>query len=127
MIMAVLPTKIFTQPDDEWFKSITTIPTYNSNSVMTKDYAIKGEMLTVQKPYSDLDYFELENKCGIKTPDVIKSQLLNLLVNELYNKNFISFVMIQDPTTLNRCFRARIFVTPDSQTRIVKELLDKKN
>lgn len=137
--MAILQTT-FQQPDDEWFKSVnggtlphhsvvanaTPIPTYDNSSVITKDYAIKGEMLTVQKVYRDLDYFELENAWGTKTPDVIKRQLLDLLVNELYNKNFVSFVMMQDHSTLERCFRARIFATPDDQTRIVKELLDKK-
>jgi hypothetical protein len=138
--MSVLPTTIFQHPDDEWFKSVnggtlphhsvvanpTPIPTYNNSSVTYKEYVIKGEMLTVQKVYSDLDYFELESVWGTKTPEIIKRLLVELMVEELYNNKCITFVMQQDHATLARCFRARIFATPDNQTRIVKELLDKK-
>jgi hypothetical protein len=138
--MSVLPTTTFQHPDDEWFKSVnggtlphhsvvanpTPIPIYNNNSVTYKEYIIKGEMLTVQKVYSDLDYLQLENMWSTKAPDVIKKQLLELLVERLHMEKCISFVMIQDPTTHAKCFRARIFATPDNQTRIVKELLDKK-
>ena len=139
--MAVLPTKIFTQPDDEWFKSVnggtlphhsvvanpTSIPTYDNSSVMPKHYAIKGEMVTVQNVISDLKYFELESVLGVNLPNFIKEELISLLIKEMMNQNCISFTAQQDPTTLNRCFRARIFATPDSQIRIVKELLDKNN
>jgi hypothetical protein len=138
--MAVLPTTTFQQPDDEWFKSVnggtlphhnvvftpTPIPIYDNNSVTYKEYVIKGEMLSVQKAYSASDYFELESVWGTKTPEMIKRQLVELMVEELYNNKCITFMTQQDNATLARCFRARIFATPDNQTRIVKELLDKK-
>ena len=104
-------------PAVQWDNSVT--------QVNEKHHVIKGEMITVQKVYSDLDYFELESKYRIDLANVIKEELLDILVDELMKHNCVSFTMQQDHTTLERCFRARIFATPDDLTRVVKELLDK--
>jgi hypothetical protein len=106
-------------PAVQWDNSVT--------QVNEKHHVIKGEMITVQKVYSDLDYFELESKYQIDLPNVIKEELLDALVYELMKHNCVSFTMQQDHNTLERYFRARIFATPDDLTRVVKELLDKNN
>jgi hypothetical protein len=92
-----------------------------------KHHVIKGEMIYVQKVYSDFDYSELESKYQMDLPNIIKEELLDILVDELMKHTCISFTMQQDVSTLKRCFRARIFATPNDQVRIVKELLDKNN
>jgi hypothetical protein len=101
--------------------------TFDDNTVNIKENLIQGEMITVQKVYSDLDYSELESKYQMDLPNIIKEELLDMLVDELMKHTCISFTMQQDVSTLKRCFRARIFATPDNQTRIVKELLSKNN
>jgi len=106
-------------PAVQWDNSVT--------QVNEKHHVIKGKMITVQKVYSDLDYFELESKYQIDLPNVLKEELLDILVDELMKHNCVSFTMQQDNTTLERYFRARIFATPDDLTRVVKELLDKNN
>ena len=98
-----------------------------TSSVSTKEHLIQGEMITVQKVYSDLDYFELESKYQMDLPNIIKEELLDELVKELMKHTCISFTSQQDNVSLKRCFRARIFATPNDQVRIVKELLDKNN
>ena len=97
----------------------------SNGQVNEKHHVIKGEMITVQKVYGDLEYFEVESVWGTKTPEIIKRQLVELMVEELYNKKCITFMVQQDHMTLERCFRARIFATPDDLTRVVRELLDK--
>jgi len=97
----------------------------SNGQVNEKHHVIKGEMLTVQKVYSASDYFELESVWGTKTPEIIKRLLVELMVEELYNNKCITFMTQQDNATFERCFRARIFATPDDLTRVVRELLDK--
>jgi hypothetical protein len=101
--------------------------TFDDNTVNIKENIIKGEMIYVQKVYSDLDYSELESKYQMDLSNIIKEELLDILVDELMKHTCISFTMQQDVFTLKRCFRARIFATPDNQTKIVKELLSKNN
>ena len=98
-----------------------------TSNVSTKEHLIQGEMITVQKVYSDLNYFELESKYQMDLPDIIKEELMDELVKELKKHNSISFTSQIDPAAGDRYFRARIFVTPNDQVRIVKELLDKNN
>ena len=101
--------------------------TYDNTTVNVKEHLIQGEMITVQKVYSDLDYFELESKYQMDLSNIIKEELLDELVKELMKHTCISFTSQQDNVSLKRCFRARIFATPNDQVRIVKELLDKNN
>lgn len=101
--------------------------TFDDNTVNIKENIIKGEIISVQKVYSDFDYVEMQSKYQMDLPNIIKEELLDILVDELMKRTCISFTMQQDVSTLKRCFRARIFATPDNQTRIVKELLSKNN
>jgi hypothetical protein len=98
-----------------------------STGVKVNEHLIQGEMITVQKVYSDLDYFELESKYQMDLPNIIKEELMDELVKELLKHTCISFTSQEDNLTLKKCFRARIFATPNDQVRIVKELLDKNN
>lgn len=146
--MAVVPPQFPPQPSPEWYKSInggtisqmagvahahsvianaTPFPPANGNSISTKEHLIQGEMITVQKMYSDLIYFEMESKWQMDLPDIIKEELMDKLVGELMKHNCISFTTQIDPASGDRYFRARIFATPNDQTVIIRELLSKNN
>ena len=99
----------------------------DNTNINYKEHLIQGEMITVQKVYSDLDYFELESKYQKDLPNIIKEELMDELIKELMKHTCISFTSQEDNLTLKKCFRARIFATPNDQVRIVKELLDKNN
>lgn len=98
--------------------SNTTIPNIN-----TKEYAIQGKMLTVQKV---LNGYELERtglSANIKNyEDEIKKELINQMVNEIVKGNYIEFTSQKDMMTNSVVYRARIFVTPDTQTRIIRQV-----
>lgn len=85
------------------------------------EYAIRGEMYTVQKVMSDLDYFQMESKLQMQLPDFIKQELVYKLAEYLMQSKSILFTAQTNNTTLEKTFRASIFATPDSQVRILKE------
>ncbi len=96
----------------------TTIPNIN-----TKEYAIQGQMLAVEKI---LDSYELERtglSANIKNfEDEIKKDLIQEMVREIVKRNCIEFTSQKDMMTNSVVYRARIFVTPDTQTRIIRQV-----
>lgn len=88
-----------------------------------KEYAIEGQMLTVQKT---LDAYELERtglSANIKNfEDEIKKELINQMVSEIVKAKCIEFTSQKDMMTNSVTYRARIFVTPDTQTRIIRQV-----
>jgi len=148
--MSVLPTTTFQQPGDEWFKSVnggtlphhsvvanpTPIPTYSNSSVgnvslnydtvkkfnlKELEYAIRGEMVTVEMVMSDLDYLEKESKLQMQLADVIKQELVHKLAERLMQSKSILFTAQTNNVTMGKTFRASIFATSDSNVRILKE------
>ena len=120
-----LPPNSVTYPGSGVFSapggSITThvmMPNIN-----TKEFAIQGQMLTVQKT---LDAYELERtglSANIKNfEDEIKKDLIQEMVREIVKRNCIEFTSQKDMMTNSVVYRARIFVTPDSQTRIIRQV-----
>ena len=120
-----LPPNSVTYPGSGVFSapggSITTqvmMPNIN-----TKDYAIQGQMLMVQKV---LDSYELERtglSANVKNfEDEIKKELIQGMVREIVKRNCIEFTSQKDMLTGNVTYRARVFVTPDSQTRIIRQV-----
>ncbi len=92
-------------------------------NINTKDYAIQGQMLMVQKV---LDSYELERtglSANIKNyEDEIKKELIEGLVKEIVRQRCIEFTSQKDMLTGNVTYRARVFVTPDEQTRIIRQI-----
>lgn len=84
-------------------------------------YAIRGEMVAVQKVMSDLDYFEMESKMQMKLPDFIKRELVIKMAEEMMKTNKIFFTAQANSTTGERIFRATVFATSDSNVQILKE------
>ena len=92
-------------------------------SINTKDYAITGQMLAVEKI---LNSYELERtglSANVKNfEDEIKKELIEGLVKEIVRQRCIEFTSQKDLLTNSVVYRARIYVTPDEQTRIIRQI-----
>ena len=73
-------------------------------------------MFTVSHTMSDVVYVD-----HVQDPNEIKKMLLTRLVEQMFHSNKIEFTKVLDPTTLDHTFRARIFVVPDTQVRILRQ------
>jgi len=90
--------------------------TINTQLEDTKTYPIKGNMLEV--------LYEIDKVAATRggiTNEGIKKILCKLLVEEIYNKNMISFMMHDDIQDDTRRFVARIFVTEKDDTQLLQE------
>jgi len=83
-------------------------------------FPVKGEMITAQIEVSDTDLVYSKMPMGDFQKE-IKRKLVNLLVEELMNKNHIEFTSQIDPTSNTSKYRARIYATPDTQVRWIRK------
>jgi hypothetical protein len=75
---------------------------------------IQGKMITAK--------LEIDEHTGINLDDdILKKKVLNMLLNELLSAKCIEFTKQQDVATNTTVIRARIFATPDTQVRIIRE------
>jgi hypothetical protein len=81
------------------------------------DYAIKGNMIKYQLSISELELMKIDPK---NFSDVIKKQLMYGLMDELMNTRSVEFTRAQDVSFGSAHFRARMFVVPDDQVRILR-------
>ena len=88
-------------------------PMYTDNN--TREIAIKGESFLVSKSFG----LGMIND-DVITPDEIKRLLIIHLLEKMLDSNFIEFTKSEDLSTLNITFRARVFVVPDSQVRLLR-------
>jgi hypothetical protein len=86
-------------------------PMYTDNN--TREVAIKGESFLVSKSFQ-LDMIDSD----VITPDEIKLMLIREIVEQMMDSNFIEFTKLQDHEKTT--FRARVFVVPNSQVRILR-------
>ena len=88
----------------------TTIPIVNS-----VDYIIQGKMLTTSikmSPYEAEQMDELE----------MKNRLITLMVREIMDNKCIEFTKQQDFVNDEVIIRARIYVTPDSDVKLIRQV-----
>ena len=77
--------------------------------------SIEGQMFTVMKSITR-EQFERW------PPERIKKEMLRQLVDEMYSSKYIEFTMQKDTLESDMVkVKARIFVTPDSQVRLLRE------
>jgi hypothetical protein len=75
---------------------------------------IQGKMITAK--------LEIDERTAVTMDDVaLKNKVLNMLLNELISAKCIEFTKQQDVATNTTVIRARIFATPDTQVRIIRE------
>ena len=89
---------------------------WNIPTTPAQEYAIKGEMLVVQHTYTDLALVKTR-----LTDREIKRQLISDIVEKMMDSKFIEFTKAQDPLDFNTIIRARCFLVPDTQVRILRE------
>lgn len=88
----------------------TTIPPINSI-----DYIIQGKMLTASLTMSP---YEAEQMDDIE----IKNRLITLMVREIMDNKCIEFTKQQDFANDEVIIRARIYVTPDSDVKLIRQV-----
>ena len=84
------------------------------------DIPISGKMVTVEyaMPRTDNQYVPMTDD---DLQDFIKTKLCHQLLEEMKRGKFIEFTKQDDPIHWGVKYRARIFVTPDSQVRILRQ------
>lgn len=82
-------------------------------SMATNDYAIQGQMFSVNYQISEFDMINIDT-------DEIKKKLARMIADELLKSKHIEFTSQHEATTGNRMFRARIYAVPDSQVRVLR-------
>jgi hypothetical protein len=80
-------------------------------------YAIKGNMITAHIVMRDLDFLKIDPQTF--TSD-IKDRLVDNLWRELLQAKCIEFTKFEDRGGCQTHFRARMFVVPDDQVRILR-------
>lgn len=79
------------------------------------EHGIFGQLLQVNVKISDYETMSLDD-------DYIKKMLMEKLVDEMYKARSISFTKVNDMASTATTYYARIFVTPDDQVRLLREL-----
>lgn len=89
---------------------------WNNTAVDSID-TIQGKMVTAQ--------MSIDANQAIQMDDLeLKNRLITKLVRELMNGKYIEFTKQQDVVTMETIVRARIFVTPDDQVRVIRKAND---
>lgn len=96
--------------DGDWLEKHTS-----SNDLFV-DKAIQGKSISHQLTFSNT---VLEDK--IIDKDIIKKELVQGLVQKMMEEKCIEFTMQDDHFMGAKICRARIFVVPDTQVRILRE------
>jgi hypothetical protein len=86
---------------------------WNNTSVNPID-TIQGKMVTAQ--------MSIDANQAIQMDDLeLKNRLITKLVRELMDRKCIEFTKQQDVVTMETIVRARIFVTPDDEVRVIRK------
>jgi hypothetical protein len=56
----------------------------------------------------------------------IKKKLCHMMAEKMYKENLFSFTMLDNNQDNTKTFFARMFVTPNDQTQIIRQMLAKK-
>ena len=97
--------------------SNSTIPWHNTSptpiDVNNISAHIQGEMFAVSLTMAENMY----------EPDEIKEILIKRLIEDLCvhpTNKYVEFTKVWNPTTFDHTFRARIFIVPDTQVRLLR-------
>ena len=84
-------------------------------NISTTDHLIQGQMVTAEFTLTGLDKDRM-------TDDQIKSKLLFFLADEIMKRKCVEFTKQDDFASNVTVARARIFVTPDTNVKILREM-----
>lgn len=86
-------------------------------SINSQDYVVKGNMIKYQITMSEYDLMQINPKTFELD---IKQQLMDGLMYEVANTKSVEFTKSSDRIAGMTYFRARIFVVPDDQVKILR-------
>jgi ribosomal protein S11 len=119
--MAIPPNNTIINPWD--LSTVSTISSGTGGTITAssirpaKEYAIQGQMYKVSYTVSDAMIATMQTAVN---PDDIKKKMVHMLAEELWKNNAIEFTKIESYDG-NHVFHARIFATPNTQVRILRE------
>jgi len=94
--------------------NVTGVGSINGNVTNASLDIIKGQMVFAE--------MRLDANEAIQMDDIeLKNRLITKLVRELMDGRYIEFTKQQDVARMETVIRARIYVTPDEQVRIVRK------
>lgn len=79
---------------------------------------VKGQMILIEKKYSPSELIKSYDKSFVEG---IKKQLVDELVQKIIDNRLVEFTKQEDLNTDEVTYRARMFVTPDDQIRIIRK------
>ena len=107
---------------DSIIQNMSTIPSSiditNISGITTPkiiDYTIQGKMLTASLSMSP---YEAEQMDDLE----LKNRLITLMVREIMDNKCIEFTKQQDYAKNEVVIRARIYVTPDSDVKLIRKM-----
>lgn len=90
----------------------------------TEDFPLHGELLEVFIDIDNTEQFKYNSNDIFF--DQVKQKLAIQLANRMIASKYISFMKKDNPMRFQQRFIARIFVTPDDQTRIIRKIMSEK-
>lgn len=97
----------------------------NVLNAVSGPHVIQGKMLVTQKT---IDAYELE-RMGFNTAALVKqhqmkmkSELIQLMVQEMFAADCIEFTQQKDNATNSVTFRARVFVVPNDDVQLIRKM-----
>jgi hypothetical protein len=95
--------------------TIIGVPSIGVFAPASADYIIQGKMLTTSITMSP---YEAEQMDNIE----IKNRLITLMVREIMDNKCIEFTKQQDYAKDEVIIRARIYVTPDTDVKLIRQV-----
>lgn len=96
-----------------------SISAVHNNVTVAPPKTVQGQCIQAQKVISSHDI--LSATATIDTEEMIKKELVRRLAEEMMRAKCVEFTKQNDMTTGGCVFRARIFVTPDDQVRLLRQ------
>jgi hypothetical protein len=95
--------------------NVTGVGSINGNVTNASLDIIKGQMVAAE--------MRLDANEAIQMDDIeLKNRLITKLVRELMDGRYIEFTKQQDVARMETIVRARIYVTPDEQVRVIRKV-----
>lgn len=88
---------------------------YNEK-VSLHEYAIDGKMIEASCCVHNLDIMSDDIK------DTIRKQLIHQITEYILGNNLVEFTQMKAPTSLESVVRARCFMVPDDQVKILRSV-----
>ena len=98
-----------------------TLPSSSFNLVgVDRVDTIQGQMVSVQIVVNH-DEKEMLGTSAAGFQEIMKKRLCEALIQEMIKSKVIEFTSQMDPVELVTTYRARIYVTPDTQVRLLRK------